>query len=295
MTVRVLGRAKINLYLSVEGLRADGYHDLEMVMQAVDLCDELTLSPAPGTEVAIRWAPGLQGADPQRPDLVQRAVEAYRGRSGGDGARVDVLKRIPLASGMAGGSADAAAALAGMDALSGGALTSRLPELALELGSDVPFALAGGTCLATGRGERLEPVPCPASLWWVLGISEFGIGTPDVFRRYDELGPGQPGRLDELLRALASGDPGDVAPLLYNDLARAARALEPRLAPLQEAMTQAGALGAVVSGSGPTVAGLCRDEAHAEEVGARAASAFKRVEVVRSASSGAEVLPPQTS
>jgi 4-diphosphocytidyl-2-C-methyl-D-erythritol kinase len=295
MTVRAVGRAKVNLYLSVEGLRPDGYHELAMVMQALELCDELTLTAAPRTDVVFRWPAGLRGADPERPDLVERAVEAHRARSRGPGARVEVRKRIPLASGMAGGSADAAAALVGMEALTGGALGPALPSLALELGSDVPFALTGGTCLASGRGERLERVPCPSPLWWVVGMAGFGIATPAVFRRYDTLSPGRPGGLAELLGALAAGDPGAIAPLLHNDLARAARALEPRLAGLEDAMRSAGALGVVVSGSGPTVAGLCRDAAHAAEVGGRAAAGFDRVEVVASASAGAELRPPQTA
>jgi 4-diphosphocytidyl-2-C-methyl-D-erythritol kinase len=303
-TVRVLGRAKINLSLSLRGLRPDGYHDLEMVMQAVDLADELTMTPAPAAAVMFRWFDGLAGEEPTRPDLVERAVEEYRRRTGGAGARVEVRKRIPLASGMAGGSADAAAALVGMDTLNGGQLASELPQMAAALGSDVPFALAGGTCVARGRGERLEPVPCPTSLWWVLGISRVGISTPEVFRRYDVLASGRAdGPLmpeaerwshGALLAALASGEPRDIAALLRNDLVPAARDVEPDLGRLEEAMRAAGVLGAVVSGSGPTVAGLCRDEAHAREVAARAGAAFDRVEVVASARSGAEVLacPP---
>ena len=295
--VRVMGRAKVNLFLSVVGLRRDGYHDLEMVMQAVDLADELTMTAASETEVAFRWADGLCREEPTRPDLVERAVGEYRRRAGRAGASIEVLKRIPLASGMAGGSADAAAALLGMDALAGGGLAPELPEMAEALGSDVPFALAGGTCVARGRGERLEPVSCPARLWWVLGVSAFGIGTPEVFRRYDALQPGTVsgrGQPDELLAALAAGRPEDIAPLLFNALAPAACDVEPRLRRLEEAMREAGVLGAVLSGSGPTVAGLCRDEAHARDVAARAGALFDRVEVVASARAGAEVVafPP---
>lgn len=287
--VRVLARAKINLYLSVEGLRPDGYHDLEMVMQAIDLVDDLTMTPAGETAVVFGWTEGLRGEEPPRPDLVERAVETYRRRAGGEGAKVNVLKRIPLSSGMAGGSADAAAALVGMDALAGGGLASELPGMAAALGSDVPFALAGGTCLAGGRGERLEPVACAGPLWWVLGISDFGIATPEVFRRHDLLGPAERGPLDALIAALAAGEPERIAELLFNDLARAARDLEPRLGPIEEAMRASGVLGSVVSGSGPTVVGLCRDEAHARAAAARARGSFDRVEVAASARAGAEV------
>jgi 4-diphosphocytidyl-2-C-methyl-D-erythritol kinase len=222
------------------------------------------------------------------------------------GVHVDVLKRIPLASGMAGGSADAAAALLGMDALAGGLLASDLPEMAAALGSDVPFALAGGTRVARGRGERLDAVACPAGLWWILGTSPFGVSTPAVFRRHDELRAAAaaghateepvagrvaegPAALGNLLGALAAGDAAAIASCLRNDLVPAARDLEPRLAPLETAMRDAGVLGSVVSGSGPTVVGLCRDEAHAREVAVRAAPAFARVEVVSSARRGAEL------
>jgi 4-diphosphocytidyl-2-C-methyl-D-erythritol kinase len=300
--VRVLARAKINLHLSVEGLRPDGYHDLEMVMQTVDLFDELTMTPAAETTVTFRWMEGVRGETVHRPDLVEGAVRAYGRRAatvggwpwtGAGGATVEVRKRIPLASGMAGGSADAAAALLGMDALAGGRLSPELPGMAASIGSDVPFALVGGTCVARGRGEVLEPLPSPARLWWVLGISAFGIGTPGVFRRHDEQGPADgPSRagIDDLLAALAAGEPEAIAARLRNDLAAAARAVEPRLEELERTMRAAAVLGSVVTGSGPTVAGLCRDEAHAREAAARVRGAFDRVEVVVSTPAGAEVL-----
>jgi 4-diphosphocytidyl-2-C-methyl-D-erythritol kinase len=303
--VEVAARAKINLYLAVGPRGPDGYHDVATVLQTVDLADTLVLRPAASTgEAGVRFTrgPGYAGALPEPPDLVARALElAVTELSGAVPTAAEVAKQIPMAAGLAGGSADAAAALLGADALAG-ADTPRgqLEALCRRLGSDVAFCLRGGTALGRGRGDQLSPLACRHGIWWVLGISEFPLATVDVYRRFDERAgasapaAGDPaaglGRPNRLADALAAGHPKAIAPLLHNDLEAPALDLAPLLAGRKQAMLAAGALNALVSGSGPTIAGLCRNEAHAEEVAARAGGEFPRVEVVASTPLGAEIL-----
>lgn len=301
MQVTVVARAKINLSLLVLGLRADGYHDLSSVMQAVELADHLTLRPAAATTVILRPGEGFEGSMPQAPELVEQAIGAFSSARKGGHAHALVVKRIPIGAGLAGGSADAAAALVGMNALAGSLCSLEdLTRIGEHLGADVPFALHGGTALVTGRGERVCGLACPVRLWWVLGMPASSISTHEAYRRYDELasGHGQDARAAAedpkgvqaaLIAALASGSAKDVAACMRNDLELAAFDLEPTLPGLKRRMLEAGALGAVVSGSGPTVAGLCSDESHAAAVGAQAARYFARVDVVPSAKAGAEV------
>ncbi|MGH2731698.1 MAG: 4-(cytidine 5'-diphospho)-2-C-methyl-D-erythritol kinase [Actinomycetota bacterium] len=299
MQVEAVARAKINLGLSVIGRRTDGYHDLSSVMQTVELTDGLTLRSADATIVSFRPGPGFEGAMPEPPDLVERAIAAFSsaGSPAGEAghAQARVVKRIPMAAGLAGGSADAAAALLAMNTLAGERWsTEELSRICDRLGSDVPFTLRGGTALVTGHGERLCHLPCPVRLWWVLGIPALSISTTDAYRRYDQLAsrraPRARGREARLTAGLASGSPEAIATSLYNDLELAAFDLEPSLPGLKRHMLEAGALGAVVSGSGPTVVGLCSDKAHAEAVGTRAARHFARVEVVPSTRAGAEIV-----
>lgn len=283
-SVRVVARAKVNLWLRVLGLREDGFHELETVMQTVGLADEVVVErTSAGGGVAVEWAPGLSGPLPGRPDIVERALGLV-----GEGLCARVVKRIPIGAGLGGGSADAAAALMGGNVLLGSRLEGRLlGALALRLGSDVPFALAGGTALARGRGEVLTPAEC-GEMWWVLGIPSVRLSTAAVYRRHDEMGAAPSAvRAGAMVAALA-GEAGEVAAHLHNDLEVAAFDLEPSLQALKEAMLAAGALGAVMTGSGSAIAGLCRDRGHAERVAAGAAAHFGRVEVAASAG-GAEI------
>ncbi|HLJ09130.1 MAG TPA: 4-(cytidine 5'-diphospho)-2-C-methyl-D-erythritol kinase, partial [Acidimicrobiia bacterium] len=297
------------LFLAVGPRRADGYHDLITVMQSVDLADTVVLRrtlDAPG----VTFAPGAgyAGLLPEPPDLVARAIELCSTELRGvPPVAAEVTKQIPMAAGLAGGSADAAAAILGADALAGADTPrGRLEALCRRLGSDVPFCLRGGTALARGRGDQLSPMACRHRIWWVLGISGFPLSTADVYRRFDELGgsggqgstggaggagaTGDLGRPNRLADALAAGHPKAIAPLLRNDLQAAAFDLAPDLAGQAEALEKAGALRAILTGSGPTIAGICRDEAHAEEVAARAESEFVRVELVASTPLGAEIV-----
>ena len=212
----------------------------------------------------------LAGVSPaDRTNLAARAVELLAEVTGCPPAvAVRITKTIPVAGGCAGGSADAAAALVACDALWGTGLTrEELAEVGARLGSDVPFALHGGTCLGTGRGERLTPVLGQGTYAWVLALADGGLSTPAVYAELDRLratGPvGVVGDPADTLAALRRGEPAALGRALSNDLQPAALSLRPSLRRLLEAGTELGALGGVVSGSGPTVALLARDPAHA--------------------------------
>jgi 4-diphosphocytidyl-2-C-methyl-D-erythritol kinase len=220
--------------------------------------------------------------------------ERRAGEAGGDvhtpgipgGAHFRLRKGIPVAAGLGGGSADGAAALLALDRLWRLGVPPRdLVTMAAELGSDVPFCLTGGTCLATGRGERLRPILEGGSWWWVLGISDKGLPTSAVYRRHDELGLGRrlrPADTDGVVAALAAGDPARLAGELVNDLEAAAFHLRPALSAAKQRMLDGGALGAMLSGSGPTMLGLGEDEAHARRVARAVRDAFDHVVVARS-------------
>lgn len=287
---RVVGRAKINLFLRVLGKRDDGYHEIESVMQTVDLVDELSMKRAPSTLVSFELMTGLSGPVPSQPDLVEKAIGIFNENVGGtQAARVHVTKRIPIGAGLGGGSANAAAALKGMAALSGADVPeSLLMELAAQVGSDVPFALTGDTALARGRGEILTPVKAP-EMWWVLVMPGFEISTAQAYQDFDASSPIDSGSSDELVSALASEDLSAVGQLLSNDLEDIATRFHSELPRIKKSLLKSGALGAVVTGSGPTVASLCRSEGHARAVLDQVRPALRSV-VARSTLVGAEII-----
>ncbi len=259
VTVRV--PAKVNLELLVGPARADGYHALSTVYQAVGIFDEVTVeaAPAPGMTLSGRSAERVPSGED---NLAARAACDLADHAGlEESVHITIRKDIPLAGGMAGGSADAAASLLACDQLWGlGLNQAELAEVAAGLGSDVPFLLAGGTAIGSGRGELLAPVLTRGTFHWVFVLSEAGLSTPEVYAECDRLrgeAPAEdPTPTPELVSALRSGDPRELAPLLANDLQPAALSLMPPLADVLEAGSAFGALGGVVSGSGPTVAFL---------------------------------------
>ena len=278
VTARAPG--KVNLHLAVTALRDDGYHELATVFQAVSLYDDVTASVGVGVSVEVSG----ESADDVPTDasnLAVRAAVLLAERAGREpDVHLAIRKGIPVAGGMAGGSADAAAALVACDALWGTSLgRDALLELAVELGSDVPFSLHGGTALGTGRGEQLTPVLARGDYSWVFAIAEGGLSTPAVFRDYDEHPvPGRrPGtvrrhdRPDGVLAALRGADPKELAGALHNDLQAAALRLRPELQQVLDAAGEAGALAAIVSGSGPTVALLARSPSDATALAAELA------------------------
>lgn len=291
-TVRLLARAKVNLAFRVHGVRPDGYHEVETVLQSVTLQDEIFMEPSRTTRVGIEWAPGLTGTLPERPDIVERTIHIAR-RSVPDlpNATVRIVKGIPIGAGLGGASADAAAVILGLAGLNGSDLPADIRrDIASEVGVDVAFCLIGGTARGAGAGDQLEPLPDPGTLWWVLGIPTTPLSTGAVYRRFDEVGIPGGGKVEELIAALRSGDLEGIGAGLVNDLEPAAFELLPELAGLKRAMRDAGAIGSVMTGSGSTILGLVRDRSHAWAVAVKARNSFPRVEVVKTAPTGVEML-----
>ncbi|MFJ9365053.1 4-(cytidine 5'-diphospho)-2-C-methyl-D-erythritol kinase [Nocardia sp. NPDC101769] len=270
--------AKVNLHLGVGELRADGYHDLTTVFQALSLSDDVQISPSSALRVKV-VGEGADEVPTDRGNLVWQAAVKLADMAGrAPLVEFAITKGIPVAGGMAGGSADAAAALVGLNDLwELGIGRTELSDIAAELGSDVPFSLHGGTALGRGRGEELLPVLSRNTFHWVLALAKDGLSTPAVFRELDRLREvGDPPRLgspEELLQALASGEAKQLAPLLGNDLQAAALSLKPELRRTLRAGVTAGALAGIVSGSGPTCAFLCESEEAAVTVAAELAGA----------------------
>jgi 4-diphosphocytidyl-2-C-methyl-D-erythritol kinase len=273
-SVTVRAPAKINLGLSVGGPRPDGFHDVATAYHAISLQDELVAAASEELSIALTTADGIPLDDvPQdSSNLAVAAALALAERAGVEPlVRLHVTKSIPVAGGMAGGSADAAAALVACDALwQTGLSRSELAELAAALGSDVPFSLVGGTALGTGRGEVLTPVLARGRFHWVVAIADGGLSTPDVYGECDRLRGGtpvpEPRVADALMAALRTGDADALGAALHNDLQDAACSLRPSLRETLETGTQAGALGSLVSGSGPSVVFLARSPEHAIDI-----------------------------
>ncbi|MFD7428229.1 4-(cytidine 5'-diphospho)-2-C-methyl-D-erythritol kinase [Streptomyces sp. NPDC059814] len=271
MSVTVRVPAKVNVQLAVGAARPDGFHDLANVFLAVGLYDEVTVTPADELRVTCS-GPDAAQVPLDATNLAARAALALAGRHGIDPrVHIHIDKDIPVAGGMAGGSADGAGALLACDALwSTGATRDELLALCAELGSDVPFSLVGGAALGVGRGERLTPVEVGGTFHWVFAVADGGLSTPAVYREFDRLTAGtpvpEPAASGALLAALRSGDTAALAAALSNGLQPAALSLRPSLADTLAAGTTAGAAAALVSGSGPTTAFLAEDEASARKV-----------------------------
>lgn len=276
VTVRV--PAKVNLQLSVGPLGPDGYHDLVTVFHAVSLFDEVTVVAASRTSVSVTGVDA--GSVPAgQANLAVRAVRALAAACGlrpaSAAVRIGITKRIPMAAGLAGGSADAAAALVACNELwRAGLSQASLREVAADLGSDVPFALVGGTAVGQGRGEQVTAALTAGTYHWVLAFARGGLSTPEVYQACDRLRATRPGGTREgppalntqLMAALRSGNPAAVGPLLSNDLQAAAVSLRPDLRRTLAAGREYGALGAIVSGSGPTCVFLAADARRARDL-----------------------------
>ncbi len=297
--------AKVNLLLRVGPLRPDGFHDLVTVFQAVSLFEEVTATPAQRWGVSVESVGGtdVSGVPLDESNLALRAARALAARAGLDEpVHLHVRKGVPVAGGMAGGSADAAAALVACDAL--WQLRTGLDGLAAlgaELGSDVPFGLHGRTAVGTGRGEQLVPVLTTAGFAWVFVLGAAGLSTPAVFGECDRLRaldgwsePADDDRLEAVEFAVRSGDPAVLGAALSNDLAEAACSLAPELTRTLRAGQRAGAVAGVVSGSGPTVALLASSADAAQDLARDLAPVVgaDRLRVATGPVPGARVLEP---
>ncbi|AWH96047.1 4-(cytidine 5'-diphospho)-2-C-methyl-D-erythritol kinase [Dietzia psychralcaliphila] len=310
--VTAVAPAKINLHLGVGDLRADGFHDLLTVYRAVDLWEQVTVALVDDDDpdVVVVSGPGAAQVPTDRTNLAAKAVDLLRGEAG-SGARlaIRIVKGVPVAGGMAGGSADAAAALVATDRLLGlGLGRAALEERAARLGSDVPFCIRGGTALGTGRGETLAPLlHARAEQHVVVAIADGGLSTPVVFAELDRLraersetGRDLPrsGGVEALVEALAGQDPARVAGLLANDLEPAALSLMPALRKTLRAGAEAGALHGMVSGSGPTCLFFCADREQAIAVAAEVSETgvAREVRLTHGPVGGAHVIdnPQQT-
>ena len=280
--------AKVNVFFAVGAFLKNGFHEVASCYQALSLREVLSVElegrfsidfagplatqskeavPTDATNLVYKAGVALKKLNPSvAPELVSFVIH----------------KSVPIAGGMAGGSADGAAALVALERLFDADLEIKLPKVAAKLGSDVPFSLQGGTAIGTGRGEKLSRIETNAILHWVMTPSQVGLSTPDVYRKLDVMRTESgvdvstleiPEVPSELIAALVSGDPLEVANYMHNDLEIAALALRPELAETIEAGRKAGALKSMVSGSGPTIAHLAKDRIHAEQIANRLAGA----------------------
>ena len=262
---------KINVFLKVGALLDDGYHDVATAFQAVSLYEDIRAAAADDFSVTFTGPIDTSSLATDGSNLAIKAATLLAHRAGyRKGVHLEIEKHVPIAGGMGGGSADAAATLLACDSLWGTDLSREdLLELATQLGSDVPFAFTGGTAIGTGRGDQLSPALAKGSFHWVLALADFGMSTPRVYRELDrhrdrhaqDIFPAstQPQVDTNVLQALRAGDPHMLAEVLHNDLQAPALHLEPGLGSVIELGEENGALAGMISGSGPTVAFLAAD------------------------------------
>ncbi len=260
--------AKVNLQLAVGPLESDGFHEVTTIFQAISLFDDVTVKHGPensGIQLTVSGSTS-NGVPIDASNLAYKAAKLMVTNYGiKEDIAIHLKKEIPVASGMAGGSADAAGVLVGIDSLFElGLSRDELERLAAELGSDVPFSISGGVAIGTGRGDQITPALARGNYHWVLALAGQGLSTPAVYQECDRLREGltvsKPQVGDEMMQALRAGDPVALGKALSNDLQAAACSLRPALRLVLDVGRDYGALGGIVSGSGPTVAFLVADE-----------------------------------
>jgi 4-diphosphocytidyl-2-C-methyl-D-erythritol kinase len=270
---------KVNVFLKVGAVLDDGYHEVASAYQALSLYEDVRAYPA--DDFSVSFVGGSVDVENVPTDATNLAIKAARllarkAKFAG-GVRLEIEKHVPVAGGMGGGSADAAATLVACDALWGlGLHRDELVTLGKQLGADVPFALMGGTAIGTGRGDQLSPALATGHFQWVLVVADFGLSTPAVYAELDahrarHVGdiapaPTSPAVSNDVLQALRAGDAHMLANALHNDLQAPALHFEPELVETLELGESSGALAGIVSGSGPTVAFLAEDTESAIEL-----------------------------
>ena len=288
--MKVTAPAKINLYLAVGARRPDGLHEIESVMQSVSLFDELSFGASDVVSLDVT-PPGSAPEDES--NLVARAVRAFVAASGrSEGAAIELQKRIPSGAGLGGGSSDAAATLVGLNELwNCGISRKALEKIGAGIGADVPFCVRGGTAVARGAGEALAPLAVRGELWWVIATPAESLSTAEVYARFDSLGSaGLESDPSGLADALARGDVERIGASLRNDLEVPALDVLPLLSSVRDALSSAGAVGIVMSGSGSAWCGLARDETDALRVADVVRSRVDRVRVVHSLNRGPRIV-----
>jgi 4-diphosphocytidyl-2-C-methyl-D-erythritol kinase len=290
-TVHVRAPGKVNVFLKVGSVMEDGFHDVAIAYQAVSLYEDVRATPADDFSVEVSGSVDLSRVPLDGSNIAIAAARLLAAKAGySGGVHLDIEKHVPVTGGMGGGSADAAATLLACDALWGTELPrDELLELARRLGSDVPFALTGGTAIGTGRGDELSPALAQGSFSWVLALADFGLSTPEVYSELDvhrerhaqDIFPADPRpSVDtDVLQALRAGDPHMLAAAMHSDLQAPALHLQPSLVGVLELGEQNGALAGIISGSGPTVAFLAADTDSALEL--QVALSASGIEVVR--------------
>jgi 4-diphosphocytidyl-2-C-methyl-D-erythritol kinase len=290
--------AKVNLFLRVLGERGDGYHEIETILHSVSLADDIeivrTETGTVGVEMA--YAEGWTGEIPgPRENIVHAAaLSLIEAGAKNTGVLIRLVKRIPAGAGLGGGSGNAAGALVALAQHWGLEIApAALLERAAALGSDVPYCIEGGTSLASGRGEKLTRLAPPAPMWFVLGISDRPLPTRDVYAAFSAPSSDATHQSAPMALALGAGDIGEIGAMLHNDLEGPAFALRPELPALKDKMLASGALGALLSGSGPTLFSLARDREHARAIARAVEADFARIEVVESRQACVEIPAPE--
>lgn len=285
--VRIKTHAKVNLFLRVLGRRADDYHEVETILHGIEMGDDIHVRLTDTAKVEIDMTLAESVSDllpPSEQNTVWHAAhQLIEQGARNEGVHIEIVKRIPIGAGLGGGSGNAAGVLVALNELWKTELNrDGLLGIAGRVGSDVPYCISGGSALATARGESLTPLPSPETMWFVLGISHSPLLTRDVYAAWEPDPSSEPVGSAEMTLALGGGDVAEVASLLYNDLERPAFALRPELAERKQALAEAGALGASLSGSGPTLFGIASDEGHAREIAGRVGGVFDKVVVTSS-------------
>ena len=265
---------KVNLQLSVGPLGDDGFHEVTTVFQAISLFDDVTVTegkPGSGTTISVSGQTA-NGVPADASNLAIRAAQLMmKEYELSPNLEIKLKKEIPVAGGMAGGSADAAGVIVGLDSLYElGLARDEMEKIASQIGSDVPFSISGGVAIGTGRGDQITTALSKGSYTWVLALSNQGLSTPAVYQECDRLREGlsiaSPQVSEPLMQALRAGDSKALGKSLLNDLQAAACSLRPALRLVLDVGIDYGALGGIVSGSGPTVAFLVSDEEHAMDL-----------------------------
>ena len=287
-TVKVLAPAKLNLALDVVGLLPNGYHDLDMIMQTVDLYETIILRKSQELTLTL---PGSRVPAGENNTATKAALAFFHYTGLLAGVNMEIRKTVPVRAGMAGGSADAAGVLVGLNALYDARLSmSELCALGAGIGADVPFALMGGTCRVRGVGDLIKALPPIPDCWLVVVMPSFGISTPEAFARYDQLGSTIHPDCEAQERAIRAGDLGGICAAFGNALEECSGAVE--TPHIRQLLDEAGALASSMTGSGAAVFGIFDQEEKAASARATLKLEYRQVYLVRPCKGGARVLPP---